>query len=355
MEIKFIKEHDYKIWDDFCNGNSYTTFWHTTRSMKYYIDSSFNIKAHQKSFMVYKNNKIVGCIPVFLENINGEINLSYGGGAIPSPIIDEKLNLVTQKKVRKFIFENIDKIAYENKIKKITMYIPSLSSVYINNLQKYNYLQEYGYIDVSDLTCIIDLSRSEQELFSNFSKGHKSDIKKAEGILKLEIINETNVTKNRVYDFMNYYFRISGKNTRPMDAFDNIYEWIKSGYAVLLKATYNSFICGYSLFAIYKDTSYYAMACKDENYIEFNISHFLQWKAIKYLKDRGVKYLDVGIQYFGDTLNSFPSDKDKNISKFKRGFGGFIIPVFKGEKFYDNDEFMKCYRYRIKKYIERNL
>lgn len=355
MEVKYVTIQEYNLWDDFCQNNSCATFWHTTASMNYYINSSFNMKSEQKSFIVYDNNKILACALLFLENINGEINLSYGGGPIPAPIISETLNKSTASKVKRLIFDNIDKIAYENKVKRVIMYVPYLSSKYINELQKYNYLLQYGYLDISYLTCILNLSLLEKELFCNFSKGHKSDIKKAEKTLQLEIIDKDNVTKEQIYDFMNYYFKISGKKTRPVNTFDNIYKWIKNDYGVLLKANYNGFVCGYSLFNIYKDTSYYSMACKDEKYSEFNISHFLQWKAINYLKSKGIRYLEVGTQYLNDTLNNYPSEKDKNISKFKRGFGGFIIPVFKAEKFYDKDKFIKCYEERIHKYAKRNF
>lgn len=355
MDIKLINETDYKVWDEFCEKNSLSTFWHTTTSMNYYINSSFNVKSEQKSFMVYDDNKILACIPLFIETSDGKINFSYGGGPIPAPIISENLNKSTASKLKKIIFDNIDKIAYENKANKLIMYVPYLSNKYINQIQKYNYLLQYGYLDISDLTCVLNLCFSEKELFCNFSKGHKSDVKKAEKNLQLQIIDKTNVSKEQIYDFMNYYYKIAGKRTRPIDTFDSIYRWIKNDYGVLLKANYNEYVCGYSLFIIYKDTSYYAMACKDKNYSEFNISHFLQWEAIKYLKNKGILYLEIGTQYFNDTLNNFPSEKDKNISKFKRGFGGVIIPVLKAEKFYDKNEFIKCYEERVHTYAERNF
>lgn len=355
MELKFITEVDYKIWDEFCNDNGYATFWHTADSMKYYIDSNFNIKAEQKSFIVYENNRILACVPLFLEDINGEMNLSYGGGPIPSPIINESLNKNTMKKVKKFIFNYIDKIACENSINKVSLYLAYLSNKYINKIDKHNYLLQYGYLDISNLTCIVDLSASEKDILNNFSKGHRSDIKVTEKNLKLEIINKNNVTRDKIHMFMDYYFKIAGKKTRPINTFDNIYEWIKKDLGVLLVANYNNAVCGYSFFTMYKDTSYYFMACKNKDYAELNISHFLQWEAMKYLKSHGIRYLEVGTQDFSDTLSSFPTEKDINISKFKRGFGGFISPVFRAERFYNRDTFIKCYEERIKNYSERNF
>lgn len=355
LEIKFITDEDYQLWDKFCYDNLYATFFHTTYAMKYYIDSSFNIDAKQKSFLVIENHSIIACMLVFLEKINDDVNLSYGGNALLNPLIDDKLNKLTKRKVLKFILDELDKLAAENNVKKLEISIGYLNSNYLNMIDKYNYFIEYGFLDKSILTCIVDLKASQDELFKNFTKGHKSAVKKSLKSLTLEIINSENATKQIIYDFMNYYFEVAGKVTRPINTFENIYEWIKKDFGVLFKAIYNDTTCGYSFFSVYKDTAYYSMACKDKTYEQYNISHFLQWQAIKYLQSIGIRYLESGFQDFGDTLFNFPSEKDINISKFKRGFGDFIIPAFKAEKFYSADAFKECYEDRINRYIERNF
>lgn len=354
MNVKFITEEDYEIWDEFCTSNSYSTFFHTSYAMEYFKECSFNINVQQKSFMVYENNKIIACMSVFLETIDSENKLSYGGGSLVSPLIDESLNKITRRKIIKFILEKLDEIAYQNNVKKISFYVAYLSNKYINKLDKYNYFLQYGYLDVSSLTCILDLKLTEAEIFKNFTKGHKADINKSKKYLSVETINSENLSKDQVVDFMEYYFKIAGKKTRPTSTFDNIYKWVKEDSGVLFKATCNNEVCGYSFYSYYKDTAYYYMSCKDNNLDNFKISHYLQWEAIKYLKNCGIKFLELGIQDFKDTMNNFPSQKDVNISKFKRGFGGFIIPVYKAEKFYSLDAFKKCYEERTNQYIKRN-
>ena len=42
-------------------------------------------------------------------------------------------------------------------------------------------------------------------------------------------------------------------------------------------------------------------------------------------------------QYFGPQMFEHPSVKEINISKFKRGFGGAMRPLYRGIKFYDED------------------
>lgn len=356
MQVKFVTEKDYELWEKFCDDNRYSTFFHTTHAMKYYIDSSFNIEAEQKSFFLLDNKgDILACMPVFLEKINDKNYLSYGGLPLLNPLISNKVNKKKEKNILKCILEELDKLALTNNVKRIEIGVNCLNSNYINKNNKSNYFLKYDYLDTSIETCILDLSYSQEELFSNFTKGHKSAVKKGEKKLKSKIIDSSNVTKTDIHDFMNYYFRIAGKVTRPINTFDKIYEWIKGNYGVLLSAVHNNKVCGYSMIQMYKDTAYYAMACKDKDYFEYNISHFLQWKAIKYLKERKIRYYEVGIQDFNDSLHKISSQKDKSISKFKRGFGGFISIVFRAEKFYDADEFRRVYSERINTYAERNF
>ena len=50
--------------------------------------------------------------------------------------------------------------------------------------------------------------------------------------------------------------------------------------------------------------------------------------------------------------SDFLSTKELSISKFKRGFGGFTVPIFRGEKFYDKEYSLKIYTGRIKGYYD---
>ena len=61
----------------------------------------------------------------------------------------------------------------------------------------------------------------------------------------------------------------------------------------------------------------------------------MQWHAICTLKERNIKYYDLGIQVYGEQYGSMPSEKEINISRFKRGFGGYPIPIYSGMKYYE--------------------
>jgi len=54
-------------------------------------------------------------------------------------------------------------------------------------------------------------------------------------------------------------------------------------------------------------------------------------------------------------LSNFPTEKEIDIARFKRGFGGFTVPLFRAEKYYDKKYFLKTYQDRINKFSDSIL
>ena len=70
------------------------------------------------------------------------------------------------------------------------------------------------------------------------------------------------------------------------------------------------------------------------------------------MKAKDLHFYEIGMQWFGPQLYDFPEEKRINISHFKKGFGGFPVTVFMGEKYYDKDYFLKIYGERVTKLAE---
>jgi hypothetical protein len=80
------------------------------------------------------------------------------------------------------------------------------------------------------------------------------------------------------------------------------------------------------------------------------IGHALQWAAIEWLVAHGVTTYELGIQQFGPLLHDVPDEKARNISRFKRGFGGVprLAPAY--EKWYSAAAFRAAYDARAEVY-----
>jgi hypothetical protein len=69
--------------------------------------------------------------------------------------------------------------------------------------------------------------------------------------------------------------------------------------------------------------------------------HLLMWNAMNYLKEKGVKYIDVGQPSNPSAqFGYYPDGKVQNIARFKRGFGGRFVDDRRGIKYLDKELFL---------------
>lgn len=106
--------------------------------------------------------------------------------------------------------------------------------------------------------------------------------------------------------------RLSFGDVRTKKTFEIQDEWIKSGNALVL-STMNSkdeFVSSV-LWIMYQGCAYYASSPS----LEKNVQHSVIWQSLQLLKKQGITLVELG-QIDGET------EKEKNIGKFKQGFGG---------------------------------
>lgn len=297
MNIIKLESKYYDKWNEFCYKNKW--FWHTTWNIQYILNSKLGTKFIDRSFFIEQNGQIVHVIPLIQEN-----------DKLISPGFNDN----------KKILEEVNKIALENSIK----YIQVESDI-------------KEYLNISSYTCILDLDNIHP------TKGHKSCIKKAEKYLEYEIMTETK-------QFMIDYFEIAGKVTRPEKTFELLEKWIKLGFGILLKAKYENDTAGYIYILKYNNRAYYFMSSTYLQYKEYNVCHYLQSMVFKMLKQEGIVYYELGEQVY-NSLHNQPTEKEKNISKFKRSFGGHIAINPISEYFFSEEFFKETMNNRINIYI----
>ncbi len=353
MEIIKLTEDKYQEWDDFCLDSDDAWFWHTSDWLKYNLNYKSELKPESKSFIVLNNNEILAICPLILEKNNNVNEFSYGSECGPLPVFKNSLTAKTQKKIEKFVFKHIDDLAKKNSVKRMRFRFSILNKSFIETgKQKYNYLMKFNYIDNSINTLVIDLNKSERELRNNVRHGHDSAIDQSSKILKKEIFSQKNITLKLFEKYIDLHFKASSRSTRPRTTFDIMFDLIKQGKAFLVGAKKDGEFIGFSYFFLYKNNVYYGSSCNDPCVENISIAHFIQWKAICYMKSIKCMYYEIGWQNYSNTLSDFPSAKEINIGKFKRGFGGLTFPLFMAEKYYDKNYFLDIYKKRIEKYSD---
>ena len=165
----------------------------------------------------------------------------------------------------------------------------------------------------------IDLSLSIKEIKSRFRKSYKSLINQE---LKFWNIQVHENPSNKLFDnFRLLHKSVAGKITRPIESWNMQKEQIEAKQSFLVTASDdNNHLVGAGLFAYSKNLAEYMSGVYNR---ELNIpcSHAVQMKAIETLKEKGLKWYELGQKYLTIDKNKNPATKKElSIVHFKEGF-----------------------------------
>lgn len=283
-------------------------FWKTRPWIKYILSATWGDNEDLSFDLLDNDNDLTARILLIREGSS----LTFQGGPCPEPYV------FTDKK---YIVDAINNIAVKNNIERVHIKtdIP-------------------GYINHTGYTCILD------PMYQYIPrKGCKAAITKGKKHLTVD-------TSNDVSTFMSDYFKIAGKQTRPEKSFEILQDFCDIGYAILFRAKYDKEVAGYAMIIYYSLQAYYFMAGNFDKFREYNVGHVLQDAIINYLAKMNIRHYELGEQVY-DSLYACYDDKEKNISKFKRGFGGRIVPYSHSEYFWNKQLEKDTLQKRLDDYI----
>lgn len=201
----------------------------------------------------------------------------------------------------------------------------------------------------------IDLNDEIEAIFRNFSKGHKSDIKKAQklGLSVERLTDKSDLTAfNDIYSKMCSYKKIDKGELRSdrIFALENLLSTYNKGKILIAKDAAKKVVGGAIIVAQGNSIRYFKGA-SDPDLRNLPITHLLIFEAIKQAKNDGFRYFD----FWG--INHFAGKQDNiyYVNHFKKGFGGYytffakkmnisLLPfgsvIFKGITFLKNNNFV---------------
>lgn len=209
---------------------------------------------------------------------------------------------------------------------KIQHYLKKLKT---NNLFKFEIKKEQDFVSLKKNfieqiidEMYIDLSKSIEQIKSNFSSNTRNEIEKKYEDVKFEIIDKKNYKLNEIFEMMNFHLKISGKQTRSKESWKQNEEMILDDKGFLIKVTYQNKLISLSFFYYNQIICRYYSSVADREYFKKvrNIHHRSIWLAINYVKDKS-KYFFVGPKTIFS--KKIQSEKERNIEKFKSKFKGF--------------------------------
>ena len=145
---------------------------------------------------------------------------------------------------------------------------------------------------------VIDLTKDN--LKKSLRKSYKSLVNRQEGVIFSPFI----------YQLKELHLKAAGRKTRSDETWDIQQEMIDAGEAFVVELYKDGTLISAALFMTNQYCCYYAVAA---SLVGVN-SHPVIWAAIEYCKAEGLERFELGEKLEG-------TEKERNISKFKAGFG----------------------------------
>lgn len=375
MEIISLTSEHYAVWDAFCLESNDAWFWQTSRWLEYTLRYRPEYAPVSHSFFLREGGRILAIAPLVLETIGCTREFSYGGDYGFTPAFASGLHERERRRSMAVVFGEIDRRARADAVARVRFRFPVLNTGHIEGTaERYNYLTEFGFLDTSFQTRVVDLRQPLETLKRDMRHGHRADIARAAKTLTAHLYDAGSIIPEVFESYVALHHRaqearhegaINQKDlslsdgarateggSRPRATYDIMYDLILRGEGCLIGAKKEDQWVGFSYFFLFKGGAYYGSSCNDPEVQNLPIAHVIQWYAIEQLRERGAKFYEIGWQHFGPTLTEIPSPKEIAISHFKRGFGGMTVPLFRGEKYYDKEYFSKIYKARLEAYVD---
>lgn len=182
-----------------------------------------------------------------------------------------------------------------------------------------NNLQDLGWQELSleRSSLRLDLRRSEDEIFANFRKNSRYEIRRAE---RLGVSVGLASADSEIEEFVTLHARVAARKGFPAETREDLrraIRWLigaKARGALLLARAENQLYGGAVIGRAGKRCWYvWGAADKHEH---FNVGHILQWRALLWAKSHGCDEYDFGGYTPGATSGP---------AWFKAGFGGTVV------------------------------
>ncbi len=281
------------------------------------------------SFVCLENGKPAAAAFLPIEKMADGYLIGFSGGYTLAPLCQNRA-------VAKAIFVRLEKLALTNGVSKIMFQIDPLQS-----LNSFNYLEKYGYLDTSILTYLVDL-KIGSDLLKLCRKGHACDIKKlsADKRFKTEIYDSANDSYEEHEIYRQLHEKCSGRQTRSKESFDNQFEGLKRGEAILVALKYEGRPAAYAYFEIANGRAVYASGADEPALAKFPLYHSVIFSAMNDLRRRGVTVIELSQPASPSAqFDYYPDTKQINIAVFKRGFPGRLSNFFRGVKYFSKSVF----------------
>lgn len=292
-----------------------------------YFEYKFRIKrgVGKKYIIVTDQNKVVGIALVIFEQKSGVqryISDNRGYAEIRyGPLIKPN---VKNLDVLKAIQEELDRFCISHKISKSMIFPPPMSSITTVYPPKENDLEQY-------CTFLVNLERTEEEIFSKVSPSHRKYIRRGYRDLKLRTVeNCTDPLLDELYEVHVEKVRRIGRNggtvqIMPKDIFvETVDCFIRRGLGKYILSLYNNKVVAGDCTIGFGDFGVSWLSDSSRKLPKLKTAYVLRWEGIKWSKSQKYKYYD----FAQVACKPVPNTPRYGVYIFKQRFGGEYYKVY---------------------------
>jgi len=279
------------------------------------------------SFGVVESGRLVAVVPLQFDPRSGRMASSGWGGS--GPVIATGVRLQDHARIVRVALDHCLHQAQVCQASVLEMSCSPVTGTATENRWGVNPFLFYGYEDISILSQVVDLRRSEEELWNDLSGDARRQIRKAE---------QAGTTVDRVVwaDSLEDYYRLHQETYRrthvtphPFAYFQGIAHAMGAmGHSVLWRAcAFDGTILAYHNSAWFNRGGYYHTGCSVEHVAEQGAGYLLFWKALLGAKEAGLWWYDCGAIFPNAT-----DAKQKGLTTFKTKFGGEAHRAFQAKR-----------------------
>jgi hypothetical protein len=293
------------------------------------------------TFVLYQNNNPIAIVPLYVERIDKNWQLSMGQEPIYAPIFCNNCKTADLSRYYEFLLDQINDIVEKYKCVLARFHHSPLlnSKSSIHCFTKFGYVEDILYPDWYIFKCkfsyVINLNNTQEFLFKKIRKGHKSNINQSQRYLELVILDKDSFSQELFNRYVNLYYQVKG-DKRSSNAFKLDSMAVKTGFQTIMLCEYKNELVGSIALHTFNNKARYNSSVQVNNLSQWVYpTHFLLWSAVIYLKDRKFDLFEIGEQVVESDLYDV-TKKEKNLSHFKAGWGGELIPWIKMQKDFIN-------------------
>ncbi|MDE2165855.1 MAG: GNAT family N-acetyltransferase [Alphaproteobacteria bacterium] len=339
MEHEFIRRDDdaerfEQVAADFCAQRSCD--YRFLATFRQYQGAYSATVRRDLSFLVRRGSAAVALVYLPLEERDGLLSVTIGGGYVPAPVTDDT-------PAERAAFGEIWTLARNAGAAKLAFHACGATHDW-----SWNRLRAYGFIDTSTLDAVIKLSTDERLLWQELRKSYKALINKfsnANGY-RTSVIDAGNPDEAAHEHYRQLHAKAAGRVTRDKASFDAQFRMLREGHATLLNLHGPEGLLGCAYFLHHgRSVDYFSMA--DDPALatrRLPISHVLIWAAVRHFGAKGFGLLRLSppagftpVEGFGD----YAEIKALAVAHFKHGMASRTTTMFRGIRYFDERAFAR--------------